>query len=110
MKLLKFPIVFSVLIFFSGCIKDLRQTGIYRDQSTIAQAIPSALNTQAALTGSSVENFETGAKATYTEADLALATGTWNFNDALLGNLSTDVKNGAQSARLRNSGKLTMKF
>jgi hypothetical protein len=56
------------------------------------------------------ENFETGTKTAYTTADATLTTGVWNLNDALLGNSTSDKKNGTQSARVRNSGKLTMKF
>ncbi len=56
------------------------------------------------------EGFENGQKGSYAAADVTLSSGVWNFNDALIGNLSTDVKSGTQSARLRNSGKVTMKF
>lgn len=56
------------------------------------------------------ENFESGAKTSYTAGSAALSSGSWNFDDALIGNLSGDVKNGTASARLRNSGKLTMLF
>ncbi|WP_309245621.1 hypothetical protein [Desmonostoc muscorum] len=56
------------------------------------------------------EGFESGQKAAYAAADVTLSTGTWNLNEALLGNTSSDVKNGAQSVRVRNSGKITMKF
>ena len=56
------------------------------------------------------ENFETGTKTSYAAADVTLTTGVWNLNDALLGNTASDRKNGTQSARVRNSGKLTMKF
>lgn len=56
------------------------------------------------------EDFETGTKASYAAADITLKTGTWNLNDALLGTSASDRKNGLQSARVRNSGKLTMKF
>ena len=56
------------------------------------------------------EGFETGAKTAYATADVALSTGTWTLNDALLGNTASDRKTGAQSARVRNSGRLTMKF
>jgi hypothetical protein len=58
----------------------------------------------------SLENFETGAKTAYAAGNVTLSTGVWNFNDALLGNLSTDRKNGSQSARVRNSGTMTMQF
>lgn len=56
------------------------------------------------------EGFESGQKAAYAAADVALSSGTWNLNEALIGNTTSDVKNGAQSARIRNNGKLTMKF
>ncbi|HVI44651.1 MAG TPA: hypothetical protein VM802_07270 [Chitinophaga sp.] len=56
------------------------------------------------------ENFDTGTKGAYATGTVTLSSGSWTFNDALLGNLSTDVKNGAQAARVRNSGKLTMNF
>ncbi|MBD2411683.1 hypothetical protein FACHB389_23795 [Nostoc calcicola FACHB-389] len=56
------------------------------------------------------EGFESGQKAAYAAADVTLSTGTWNLDEALLGNTSSDVKNGVQSVRVRNSGKITMKF
>ncbi|WLT30372.1 PKD domain-containing protein [Geothrix sp. PMB-07] len=55
------------------------------------------------------ETFDTGTKAAYTTGDVTFASGTWTLNDALLGNTSADPKIGAQSVRMRNSGKLTMK-
>ena len=56
------------------------------------------------------ETFESGTKTAYAAADVQLATGFWNFNDALIGNLSTDRKTGAASARIRNAGSLSMDF
>jgi hypothetical protein len=56
------------------------------------------------------EGFETGTKGAYAIGDVTLSTGVWTFDEALIGNLSTDAKSGAQSARIRNSGRLTMKF
>jgi endonuclease G len=64
-------------------------------------------NVQAQTT---IEGFESGTKTSYAAADVNLATGYWNFNDALIGNLSTDRKNGAQSARIRNTGSISMDF
>ena len=63
-----------------------------------------------ALSLTNSENFESGSKTAYTAADVTLTSGVWNLNDALLGTSTSDRKNGAQSARVRNSGKLTMKF
>jgi endonuclease G len=56
------------------------------------------------------ETFETGTKTAYATADVQLATGFWNFNDALIGNLSTDRKTGTASARIRNVGIVQMDF
>lgn len=56
------------------------------------------------------ESFETGTKTAYAIGDVTLSSGVWTFNDALIGNSTSDRKNGAQSARVRNSGILSMKF
>lgn len=56
------------------------------------------------------ENFESGSKTAYAAGDVTLSSGSWNLNDALIGNLSTDAKNGAQSVRIRNTGTVTMNF
>ncbi len=57
-----------------------------------------------------VENFESGTKASYTTGNVTLSSGSWSFNDALIGNTSSDKKNGTQSARVRNSGILSTNF
>jgi endonuclease G len=56
------------------------------------------------------EGFEAGTKTAYAVGDVALGTGTWTLNDALIGDLSSDIKTGAHAARIRNSGTVTMKF
>jgi endonuclease G, mitochondrial len=58
----------------------------------------------------SAEGFESGTKTSYAAADVFLSTGWWFFNDALVGNLSTDRKTGAASARLRNTGSISTDF
>lgn len=73
------------------------------------QTSESQKNTPLAVT-TLTETFETGSKGAYATGDAVLSTGTWTFNDALIGNLAGDAKTGSQSARLRNSGKLSMKF
>src|SRR5678815_5648195 len=57
-----------------------------------------------------VEGFESGTKTAYAAANVTLGSGVWNLSDALLGNLTTDVKTGLQSARMRNSGRISMRF
>jgi endonuclease G len=55
------------------------------------------------------ETFESGTKTAYAAANVSLITGSWNFDDALIGSLATDVKNGNKSVRLRN-GMISMNF
>jgi endonuclease G len=56
------------------------------------------------------EGFESGTKTSYAAADVFLSTGWWFFDDALVGNLSTDRKTGAASARIRNIGSISTDF
>ena len=56
------------------------------------------------------EGFEAGTKTAFAAADVTLGSGVWNMDDALIGTLSTDVKTGTKSARVRNSGRITMQF
>ncbi len=55
------------------------------------------------------EDFELGEKQSYAADHVTLSTGTWYFDDALLGSLDSDAKDGSQSVRLRN-GSITMNF
>ena len=56
------------------------------------------------------EGFEAGGKTAYAAGNVALGTGSWFMDDALTGNLSTDRKTGAFSARIRNTGLIHMNF
>lgn len=56
------------------------------------------------------ETFETGSKGSYEEADEPLATGLWHFQDALVGSSPQDHAHGTRAARLRNLGRLAMRF
>lgn len=67
-------------------------------------------NPAAKITATLTEGFETGSKGAYTAADVTLSTGIWNLSDALIGTSTSDRKSGVASARVVNSGKLTMKF
>ena len=93
--------VFFISLFFTACKKELQPTNNNDPVPTI-----SAVTEATTLT----EGFESGSKTAYAAANVTLSSGSWNFNDALIGNLDTDRKSGSQSARIRNSGSLTMNF
>jgi endonuclease G len=56
------------------------------------------------------EGFEAGGKTAYAAGTVALDSGQWQMNEALTGNLSTDRKTGAFSARIRETGLVRMNF
>ncbi|MFW5708313.1 MAG: phospholipase D-like domain-containing protein [Bacteroidota bacterium] len=55
------------------------------------------------------EDVEQGTKNTYSPFSVELASGVWMFDDALIGTLASDKKNGQKSARIRD-GFLQMEF
>lgn len=63
-----------------------------------------------AATATLSEGFEAGTKTAFAVADVTLGSGVWTMDEALIGTLSTDVKTGTKSARIRNSGHITMRF
>jgi len=66
-------------------------------------------NAQAVVAGFP-ETFESGTKGSYAVASVTLSSGSWSLDDALIGNLAADAKNGSQSVRIRNTGILSMNF
>jgi hypothetical protein len=96
-----------VFIAFYSCQK---QASPLSGSLTSTSAVSRTTVRSAAALTTIVENFETGSKAAYADGTVTLSTGVWDFDDALIGNLSTDNKDGSQCARVRNSGMLTMEF
>jgi hypothetical protein len=104
MRSIKWLCFFTAFSLFVSCRKDVKPV----DPDTRYEGM--VTTTTSTLAASTTENFETGTKTSYAAGDVTLTTGIWTLTDALIGNLSTDVKNGTQSARVRNSGSLSMKF
>jgi Bacterial EndoU nuclease len=67
-------------------------------------------NALATYAATIVEGFEQGNKPSYAVADVVLGTGLWNLNEALIGGDTNDRRVGTRATRVRNSGKVTMKF
>jgi hypothetical protein len=107
MSLVKLCLPAFLFLAISSCQKQAS----YEPSSATAVSSSRTLSAvKAAALTATVENFETGTKGAYADGTVTLSTGVWDFNDALLGNLSTDHKNGTQSARIRNTGMITMEF
>jgi len=92
-----------------GMLYSCTHTDLPADSATASQTKP-AYTTYAMVYTGFPETFETGTKTAYAAADVVLSTGSWNFNDALLGNSTSDRKNGTKSVRVQNSGTVTMNF
>jgi endonuclease G len=92
--------VLFVSLLFTACKKNMEDVNTHPASNTSPGTELTTLT----------ETFESGAKTSYATANVTLSSGSWGFNDALIGNLSTDRKNGTQSARIRNTGSITMNF
>ncbi len=97
-----FGVMALVCLFFASCTKDKlpvpgqNQTSLPATVETLVSGFP--------------EGFESGSKAAYALGNVSLTSGIWSFDEALIGNLATDAKNGSKSVRIRNSGSITMLF
>ncbi|MCX2449987.1 DNA/RNA non-specific endonuclease [Pedobacter sp. PLR] len=96
---IKHLLIYSSLIIFSlaGCTKQI-----------VSEAIEAPIE-NVPVTYKITENFENVTKDKYLASDINISTGSWNFDDALVGNLAADLKNGQKSVRLR-TGSMTMNF
>lgn len=56
------------------------------------------------------ETFESGSKTAYAVGTVALSSGSWTLDDALIGTSASDAKTGSKSVRITNTGKVTMQF
>ena len=56
------------------------------------------------------EDFEAGAKTSYNNGNVMLASGRWQFKNAVTGNLEADHKTGKQALRIRSNGTAGMDF
>lgn len=97
----KILFVLCAAAIFASCKKDVVSP-------TVIEQTPRTATTE--LTTTLSETFESGTKTAYSTGNVTLSSGSWNLNDALIGNLSTDLKSGAQSVRIRNTGIVNMNF
>jgi hypothetical protein len=99
MRIIYSLIALSVIVVFVACKKEVPQT-----------TTPGTLEFQGKEKSLNpfLEDTELGTKGSYAIGNVTLSTGSWSYNEALIGNSASDKKNGIQSARVRNSGTLKM--
>lgn len=99
--------LFLLLLAFLSCKKNSFETNATETGAVSTGNVNTAVTKATSVVN---EDFETGTKTAYAVANVTLASGSWSFNDALIGNSASDRKNGTQSARVRNSGILSTNF
>lgn len=100
-------IVAGFVLALAGCKKESKAPA-FTTTNTTTTGSTTTFSTPA-KTYTVTETFETGTKAAYADANVILNTGSWDFNDALIGNTTADVKDGNQAVRLR-TGDIAMNF
>lgn len=94
--------VLFISLLFTACKKNTDAVSNTNENPTATKAVTELTSIN--------ETFESGTKTSYAAANVTVGSGSWYFDDALIGNLSTDRKNGSQSARIRNTGSIDMNF
>ncbi|SDP33669.1 hypothetical protein SAMN05428975_1198 [Mucilaginibacter sp. OK268] len=112
------------LLFIASALTGMLVMGCQKNSTPKAQtpdaaaSISKNIKTQAV---SLTQGFEVGSTSPKTAYDVSptgsssgdnvtLSGNSWNMYDALIGNLAADQKAGSWSARIRNTGKITMLF
>lgn len=93
---------FAFLLFLSACSRDADQ--VTPDPPDDGTEMP------AEEEYSVKEDFEGAEKKAYAAGDVKLRTGYWSFDEALLGDLDADVKNGGLSVRMRETARISANF
>jgi len=88
------------ILLFTGCRKQ-EQELLSEIESDPFKGVEKTLNPF-------LEDMELGVKTSYTTGNITLSTGSWTFNNALIGTSTSDKKNGTKSARITSTGKLTL--
>lgn len=106
MKLNNFFTAFiAVVLIISSCTKE---------NVCNSESLPNNFKCSSTSSNKSIasfpEGFESATKTSYNTANVITASGSWNFNDCLIGTSSSDRKNGTKSVRIEYSGMLTMNF
>src|ERR1700748_1042338 len=101
MKNKKLLFIACLLLIIAGCKKN-------EDITTSPPVTPPVTN-PTPQNYTITEDFESGSKTAYADGTVSLITGQWDMNDALIGNLAADAKDGNKSVRLR-TGSITMDF
>ncbi len=107
----KLLIAFTFCLFLVSC-----QKGTITDTAEVAPTNATVTPTSNSgtshlrVTSGFPEPFEIGSKTSYTTGNVTFSSGVWTLNDALIGTSTSDSKNGTQSVRIRNAGKLSMLF
>ncbi|MCJ8211992.1 DNA/RNA non-specific endonuclease [Mucilaginibacter sp. RS28] len=96
--------VLAASLIFTSCKKE---EALPVDSTTPFAA--GAKSTQA-ISQTFIETFESGTKTAYAVGSVSLTSGSWTLDNALIGSLSGDAKNGSQSVRITSTGTLGMNF
>lgn len=90
-------------IVFAACSKS--------NDVTPVQPVPTPVDTTSTpIPSPAKETFESGTKSSYNDSVITLSTGKWSFSNAVIGNTADDRKNDAKSARIQETGRITMNF
>jgi len=107
-RLLVLPIALGML---ASCSKD--SSAPVAEQQALTPFSATAFTPQnriETITQTFDEGFESGTKTAYADASVALSSGSWDMNLALIGTSTSDAKVGTKSVRIETTGSIAMNF
>ncbi|MBT8295267.1 MAG: DNA/RNA non-specific endonuclease [Gramella sp.] len=99
---LKFLLFLQVLLLFTSCSSE--------DDLQVSEPVTTSHHFIVNAQGDYEEDFEAASKSSYAGGSVSFTDGNWYFQDALIGSLAADAKNGDQAVRITGNGVITMNF
>ncbi len=95
-----FKLQFLTVVLIASLASCNKEENLINDTQVVSSSLKSTM----------YEDFEDGSKASYSAASVTLSSGTWYFDQALIGSLSNDQKYDSKSVRVRNTGAIYMQY
>jgi len=98
----KLSVFLSVSLFLSSCV------GVYiPPTNTPSPTIP---RLQTKIAANFPESFDNASKNRYEGGNITVSSGQWYLENAMMGSVGNDQKDGIKAIRIKEMGKLSMKF
>lgn len=98
----KLSVFLSISLFLSSCV------GVYIPPTNTPS--PTITRLQTKIAANFPESFDNASKNRYEGGNITVSSGQWYLENAMMGSVGNDQKDGIKAIRIKEMGKLSMKF